>query len=125
MPIGQDTGRPRPEWVAIVGSREYADLESVAAYVKALPAGTTVVSGDGGAVDKLAAKCALERGLTVIEIPALWRSYGKRAGFLRNEAIVRCADRVVAFWDGQSNGTRDTIQHANRYGKPCEVEMVL
>ncbi len=45
----------------------------------------------------------------------------KAAGPRRNQLIVaRCTD-VIAFWDGKSPGTLDTIRKAMKAGKSCAV----
>jgi hypothetical protein len=53
--------------------------------------------------------------------PALWDVYGKSAGYRRNADIVKAADRIVAFWDGKSSGTKHTIKLAKQAGKPVEI----
>ena len=107
--------------VAIVGSREYHDLDAVRRYVRSLPAGTTVVSGGARGVDKVAELEAEACGLPTEIHHAQWEQFGKSAGFQRNVSIVEASDRVVAFWDGSSRGTRHTMTLAERYGKPLEV----
>ena len=47
--------------------------------------------------------------------------YGKAAGVLRNEEMVKDYDAVIAFWDGKSKGTLSTIRYAERVGKECEI----
>lgn len=44
-----------------------------------------------------------------------------RRAYDRNAKIVRAADRLVAFHDGRSGGTAQTIGLARRLGKPVEV----
>lgn len=108
--------------VAIVGSRDYPDLDAVRAYVRALPLGTVVVSGGADGVDKEAVSEARSRfGMGWQEFLPNWAKYGARAGAVRNAEIVAFADRVVAFWNGTSKGTKITIDMARRAGKPCEV----
>ena len=107
--------------VAIVGSRDYPRLDRVREYVTGLPAETVVVSGGARGVDRTAQRAAEERGLSIQVWPALWDAHGKRAGYLRNRLIVETADRIVAFWDGQSKGTKHTIDLAIAAGKPVEV----
>lgn len=109
------------EYVAIVGSRNYSDLGAVEDFVATLPKGTVVVSGGAGGVDHTAELSAVEHGLDVVSIPAAWVRHGKAAGFIRNRHIVKIADRVVAFWDGKSRGTANTVALAKEAGKPCEV----
>lgn len=45
----------------------------------------------------------------------------RSAAFYRNGMIVQNAGRVVAFWDGESNGTKDSIDKALKSRKPLEV----
>ena len=40
---------------------------------------------------------------------------------IRNQQIVDSADRVVAFWDGKSRGTADTLRRAHAAGKPILI----
>jgi hypothetical protein len=110
-----------PKTHAIVGSRDYPDLEAVRRYVATLPEGCVVVSGGARGVDRVAAHEARQRGLRVVEYLADWDRFGRRAGFLRNEQIVAAADTVIAFWDGESRGTKHTIDLARRHHKPCHV----
>jgi hypothetical protein len=50
-----------------------------------------------------------------------WGKYGKRAGLLRNSDIVAASEVILAFWDGSSTGTLDTITKARGYGKKLLV----
>lgn len=110
-----------PPRIAIVGSREYPDWNQVREYVESLPYLATVISGGARGVDRMAAETARRRGMNVVEYPADWERYGKSAGYRRNQTIVDNADRIVAFWDGKSPGTKHTIDIAERAGKPVEV----
>lgn len=110
-----------PERVAIVGSRDFPDLEAVRAYVRALPRGTVIVSGGARGVDRAAAQEGRRLGLEVVELFADWDRLGRRAGIVRNRRVLDFCDRVVAFWDGVSRGTRDVIEEARRRGIPVEV----
>jgi len=107
--------------IAIVGSRSYADLAGVVDYVNALPNDAEVISGGARGVDSTAERAAISRGLKVTSIRAEWEKFGKAAGFIRNSTIVDSCDRVVAFWDGKSRGTLDTITKAKIASKPVEI----
>lgn len=106
--------------VAIVGSRDFDRLDLVVEYIKALPKDTVIVSGGARGVDRMAAVAGYNAGLGVVEHRADW-SKGPGAGFERNGLIVEEADRVVAFWDGTSRGTMDTVRKAKAAGKPYEI----
>lgn len=103
--------------VAIVGSRDYADLRRVAEYVKTLPSDTVIVSGGAVGVDTTAAVAARKRGLIVEEYLPNYALYGRHAPIIRNGDIVSHADFIAAFWDGKSRGTKNTIDRAKRLGK--------
>jgi len=89
-------------------------MEAVCAEVRRLPAGTVVVSGGARGVDKMAASEADAVGLVTVTVHPPWNAKGRAAGPIRNAVIERISDRCIAFWDGQSPGTLDTI---NRFVK--------
>jgi len=97
---------------AFVGSRDWHDAATVRRFIDALAPDATVISGGARGVDTIAVEYARERGLHTEVFEADWQAHGRSAGPLRNAEIVAAADVVVAFWDGKSAGTRDTIQRA-------------
>lgn len=107
--------------VAVVGSRDYQDLDRVRRYIEQLPSDTVIVSGGARGVDSVAEKAARARGLDVIIYHPEWEKLGKRAGFIRNKTIVEEADLVVAFWNHKSKGTAHTIDLARSMGKQVIV----
>lgn len=47
---------------------------------------------------------------------------GKRgAPLMRNKQIVDYADKMIAFWDGESRGTSYAINYAGEKGKQVNV----
>lgn len=78
----------------------------------------------GGAVgaDTIAGVSADALGLDVEVMRPDW-SIGKHAGLIRNtQMLERKPDYVIAFWNGQSRGTLDTIQKAvNVYRIPTII----
>jgi hypothetical protein len=109
------------ERIAIVGSRGYSDLEAVRRYIRGLPKNVTILSGGAPGVDRAAEREARRLGLHVVIYRADWDKLGRGAGIVRNGTIVENCDRVVAFHDGVSRGTQNTIFRAQRAGKPVEV----
>lgn len=71
--------------------------------------------------DAIAAKWAASNDIETIEYPADWSQYGKRAGFVRNQQMIVEGRPivVVAAWDGQSKGTKHTIDLAEKHSIPC------
>ncbi len=108
--------------VLIAGSRDYPNLFEVSAYVRDLPVGDTVIVGGARGVDTAAEEAAETRpdlGLAVYV--ADWDTYGRAAGYRRNAEMVKHADRVVVFWDGQSRGSKHTIDLTLEARKDLEV----
>lgn len=123
--------------VAVVGSRGFKDLALVASYVKSLDPGTKVISGGARGVDSIAIEAARRAGFEWKEYKANWddltqpdaviktrpdgSKYDAKAGHRRNKVLAQLADKVVAFWDGTSKGTMDTVTLAKKMRKNVVV----
>ena len=106
--------------LGIVGSRGFNDYQFMVNHVD-LTGVDTIVSGGARGADSLGAQLAKERGLGLIVFPADWKTHGVKAGFLRNTQIVEASDQIIAFWDGTSRGTMDTVSKARAAGKPVTL----
>jgi len=108
--------------VAIAGSRHYPDLSRVADYVSSLPPSWSIVTGSAAGVDATAARAARDRGLPVRVLGASFEEVrdADRAAE-RNQRLIDACDVLVAFWDGTSNGTRQTIDRALAAGRELHV----
>lgn len=107
--------------VMICGSRGYDDLDSVRAFVRSLPRGAIIVTGGALGVDRAAEDEADAIGLQATVMLPDWKAFGRSAGPLRNQQMVDTCDWGVAFWDGGSPGTKDSIARLKRAGKFREV----
>jgi predicted Rossmann fold nucleotide-binding protein DprA/Smf involved in DNA uptake len=108
--------------VGIVGSRHFSDLGRVSEYVRSLPGSASVVTGSASGVDAAAAREARERGLPVRVIGASFEeARDATIAATRNQRLVDMCDVLVAFWDGTSQGTRQTVERALESGKEVHV----
>lgn len=133
--------------VGIVGTRSYPRLDRVKHFVATLPKDTIVVSGGARGVDRTGEETARRFGLHVVSFRPVETDRGwaieriffdpyrvepsvifaerypnfAAAAFVRNGYIVEFADEVVAYWDGRSKGTRDSIAKARAAGKLRDV----
>lgn len=82
---------------------------------------TEIVQGGARGADALGSQFAEVHNLPEREFPADWDKHGKRAGYLRNEEMAEYADVLIAFWDGESRGTRHMIQTALAAGLEVHV----
>ena len=63
-------------------------------------------------VDTIAKLFALENGIKYIEFLPNYQKYGRRAPIVRNYQMVDYGDSILAFWDGESRGTKSVINYA-------------
>lgn len=101
--------------MAVVGSRVWSNaavLDAMLDWIAAVVPITLVVSGGAAGADSLAEVWARSRGLPLRIYRADWNKDGRSAGFKRNTEIAEGCDFVVAFWDGRSRGTLDTLAKA-------------
>jgi hypothetical protein len=73
---------------------------------------TQVICGGARGADLLGKKWGKENGMPVIDFPANWEAFGKRAGYLRNVEMAKHGDALIAIWDGVSKGTKHMIDIA-------------
>ena len=84
-----------------------------------------VISGGATGIDTLAEQCANENNLDFCANLPQYEVYGgKYAPIERDKDMVNAADKVVAFWDGQSKGTLFTIRYAKEMGVPVVVHLI-
>lgn len=119
-----------PPRVAVVGGRDFSAYDALERCLDAVADErggiAAIVSGGARGADSLAADYARARGIALVEFKpdyALCRTLQerRRAPLLRNADIVAAADMVVAFWDGHSRGTADSIARARRAGLPRRI----
>ena len=80
-----------------------------------------IVSGNARGADSLGEKYAKDEGFDLEIYPAQWKKLGKQAGFRRNEQMAEVADALIAFWDGESHGTKHMIDIMTNKGLPTKV----
>ena len=86
-----------------------------------------IISGHAKGTDSLGERYAKEHNLKCTVFAADWKRYGKAAGPIRNSQMLKYAKQenpiVIAFWDGKSHGTKDTINKAKKLNVRCEIIM--
>lgn len=119
--------------VAVIGGREFKDYNRLKRILDLYPI-TVVVSGGALGADSLGAKYSKEVLRKEPEVyEALWgdltvepcvirtrkdgSEYNVLAGMNRNTDIINNCQMVVAFWDGVSSGTNDSLDKAKKLKK--------
>lgn len=80
-----------------------------------------IVSGNAKGADQLGEKFAEEFNLEIELHPADWDGLGRSAGYIRNEEMIKVADAVICFWDGESRGTGHMIAITQKANKPLRI----
>ncbi len=107
--------------VAVIGSRGIENL-NIDEYIPKETA--EIVSGGARGVDTSAREYALAHGLKLTEFLPEYDKYGRSAPLKRNTQIIEYADLVIAFWDGNSRGTKFVIDNCKKLGKECVVHII-
>ncbi len=114
--------------VVIAGSRNFNNYElfcrTVDTYLSRIKNDydLIILSGHCRGTDMMAEQYAKDRGLKLEIFPADW-SLGKKAGPLRNKAMIDVADYAIAFSSGGS-GTCSLINCAKKKGIPIKIYSV-
>jgi hypothetical protein len=108
--------------LAIIGSRDFTDYSLLSFELEPYKSKITqVISGGARGADKLGERWAIQNKIPTQIFYADWDNLGKRAGFIRNEDIIKNCDIVIAFWDGKSNGTKHSLSLCEKYNKPKKI----
>lgn len=106
--------------LGVVGGRDFSDADLMREMLLEVDP-ERVVSGGARGADRLAANVSKRLGIPLIEYLPDWKTYGKGAAFRRNALIVAASTHLVAFWDGKSKGTKNSIEQAEKKGIPVLV----
>ena len=104
--------------VAVIGSRGL-HVGALGSYLP--PDVTEIVSGGARGIDSDARAYAQAHGIPLKEFLPDYKRFGRGAPLKRNLEIIAYADLVLAFWDGQSRGTKYVIDHCGELGVPVRI----
>lgn len=111
--------------IGVIGSRSFIDYPLLKEVLDKATIGVKeniyIISGGAKGADSLAQKYANERGYKMTIFKPIWELYGKAAGPIRNQHIIDSSDLIIAFWDGESRGTKDALTKAYFSGKDTKV----
>jgi hypothetical protein len=108
------------------GSRSIGDRAVIDAKIKALPRCAVILTSRAHGASAAIRDAAMRRGLRLEVWTAMTDRYAtaEDAYFARDEEMIRSADRVLAFWDGQSAGTAHELSYARSLSKPIDLVLV-
>lgn len=112
--------------VLVTGDRDWKDKEKIKREIEQFPIETIIIHGAARGADSLAEEVATSLGLKTIIYPALWNTYGKAAGYIRNRQMIKehpDVQLVLAFHSDLKNskGTRDMVSVAKTFNIPVKL----
>ncbi len=109
--------------IAVIGSRDFTMVNRIVNRLLRLKEEYPVfelISGGARGVDKHAEEFA-EANQIPLEVIRPINPKDKFSYLLRNVEIITKADKILAFWDGKSKGTKFVIDYAKARGKNIEI----
>lgn len=102
--------------IIIAGSRSFNDYQLCYDTLSAFKhhKDIIIVSGKAPGADHQGELVAKSLGWEVDPYPADWDKYGYAAGPIRNRVMAENATHLIAFWNGESSGTKDMIKVAKQ-----------
>lgn len=108
--------------ILICGSRNWDDKETILQVFLDFNEKVKIMHGGAVGADSLAGEIAKELDFEEIIFYPDWNKYGKAAGIKRNiQMLQEKPDEVIAFWDGQSRGTKHTTNLATKMDIPVTI----
>ncbi len=104
--------------LAIIGSRSLS-IDNLNCYISDNV--TEIVTGGAKGIDSCAREYALNHNMKLKEFLPDYNRYGKAAPLHRNLQIIDYSDAVIAFWDGNSRGTKFVIDSCKKNNKNITV----
>ena len=80
-----------------------------------------IITGGAMGTDSLAERIAHKYNIPILIYKPEWKKHGKGAGLKRNKTIIKNADTVLAFWNGKSKGTKNSIELAKKFNKELKI----
>ena len=108
--------------IAVIGSRQVTNItwfimcDTLNEYRPGF-----IITGGAAGVDSLAENYAAMWGIETLIFYPDYNRYGKAATHIRNRKIVDEADLVIAFYDGESRGTKSVIEYAHKKNREIRV----
>lgn len=114
--------------LCIAGGRHFQNFSEVETHARywlrvLRQFGLELVINEGGALgaDRCGRRFAEEYCLLYVTYKADWGRYKNAAGMVRNNIMLKDSHGLLAFWDGESKGTANSISLAKKLKLPYMV----
>lgn len=80
------------------------------------------ISGGAKGVDSIVEQWCKDKNRKITIIKPDYKKYpSKVAPIIRNKEIVNESNKIIAFWDGESKGTKSVIDYCKKINKNIEI----
>ena len=107
--------------LAVIGSKEFTDYSKLKSVLDPVSGISVIVSGGSPGTDTLAKQYSFQNKIKFLEFPPDYKKYSNKAKHVRDKLIVEHCDRIIAFWDGKCEGTKNTMDYGKELGKSIKV----
>lgn len=107
--------------VIVAGSRDFTDYDKVKEILNKEENITEIVCGGAKGADTLGEYWAKENNIPIKYFIPDWNRYDRSAGPIRNREMSLYADKLIAFWDGKSRGTKNMIENMKKLNKSYKI----
>ena len=107
--------------VAVIGSRSFSNYDLLKKTLDEIAGIKIIISGGAAGADTLAEQWAKENNVETVIYKPDWAKYGRGAGIVRNRLIIEDCDNCIAFWDGVSKGTQNSIEMCKKLNRNITV----
>jgi len=111
--------------LAVIGTKKFTDFNFLSSILKQIPNIDTIISGGAAGTDALAEKYANQNKRNFLKFPPNYKKYGDKAKHIRDKLIAEECDELIAFWDGECEGTKYTLDYAEQLGKTIKIIRVI
>lgn len=109
--------------ILVCGGRDFTNIKLLRKYCSSIISeNDTVLCGMApNGADLFAYRWCKQYNVNILEFPADWKKYGKGAGMVRNNLMLKQAHYILAFWDGKSPGTGHNVEQAKKLKIPITI----
>ncbi len=111
--------------LAVIGTKKFTDFDFLSATLKKIMNIEMIISGGAAGTDTLAKQFAFQNQINFLEFPPDYKKFGDNAKYIRDKLIVEECDELIAFWDGECEGTKYTFDYAKKLGKRVKIIDVI
>lgn len=114
-------------YLIVAGGRDFTDQDYMVREIFTLMVNqlkdfkVEIIQGGARGADYHAKISAQRLRLDCHERKADWNKHGRSAGPIRNKEMADVAHGLLAFWDGESPGTKNMIETMKQQGKNVRI----